>query len=1185
MEPEKRYKRHMTMFSCRRNGHALFALICCALCAAPAFAQLVANRYTLLLEDSSVASRFETRAEMESAAGVQYRTQIEARQSAVLAELAARNIPVTGRVSTLLNAIFVAAPASRVPELLAIPGVAAVRPMRRVQLLLNRATQLMNAPAAWTALGGQGSAGKGMKIAIIDTGIDQTHPAFQDTSLTPPSGFPICTTGHSEDCAFTNSKVIVARSYVRQLAGFTSKSPTTQPDDTSVQPPAATSQPDDYSPSDHVGHGTATASAAAANQNSGVVTFTGMAPKAFLGNYKIFGTPGVNDGPTDAVLIMAINDAFNDGMDVASLSVGSQALTGGADTGAACGLPAGQPCDPLAFAYEAAAKKGLVVVAAAGNSGSDAVLSFSENYPYFNSISSPSSAPSVISVGATTNSHAITPAVSISTASAPANVKSLSAQPGDSFFFPSSQGASSAPLVDVTQLGDNGLACSALPGNSLKGSYALIERGTCTFEVKASNAQLAGAIGIVFYMADSSPLILPGGLGSSGAFFIGPSVMISNTDGLALKSYIDANPGQSATIDVAGKELDLTTFSQLHSLSPPIAQNQLASYSSFGPAPDGTIKPDLVATGGLDVDISPAPGMYLAVQSTDPNGVLYSVNRYATADGTSFATPLVAGAAALVKQAHPNYSAGQIKSALVNSAAQDTTTDDGASDVNGIRQSPLPVNVQWLGGGRLDAGAALKPVVTAEPATVSFGYLRSSVLPANFTITRTLTITNKGTSPVTVAVAVAPNGSPTAATVATDKTSLTLNANASSPLNVTLSGTVPAAGSYSGAVTLAVSGSATQRIPYLFLVPDGVPYNIVPTAGGLQGTPGQDAGPIAVQITDKYGVPVIGSSVSFSVNPKNGVTFHNVPGEPACSPTAAGVTCASDNYGVAYAEVILGSSAGSPTITVTGPPPSNIPFQFSAFILPQPSITPGQILDNAIFQPTIAPGSIAAIKGANLMDPDLLLDTAQGYDLISPVLTSFPLVLDGVNVSFDVPGTGISVPAPVVAVSPGQIDIQVPWELKGQTSAQVKVTIDEEFGQAIYGNVVTAQLSDYTPAFFNNGTIAAALDGNYKPISNTNPAIRGQFIALYANGLGPVSNPPADGSPAGATSTTTTPCVVSIGGQTLSASQVPFCGLAPGLAIYQVNAQVPAGLTPGNQPVTISIGGKTSPSSIVIPVQ
>src|SRR5207248_3022175 len=138
------------------------------------------------------------------------------------------------------------------------------------------------------------------------------------------------------------------------------------------------------------------------------------------------------------------------------------------------------------------------------------------------------------------------------------------------------------------------------------------------------------------------------------------------------------------------------------------------------------------------------------------------------------------------------------------------TTDDGASDVNGIRQNPVAVNVQWLGGGRLDAAAALNSTITVEPATVSLGYLRNNTLP----VTRTLNITNKGTSSVTVAVAVAPNSQPAGITVVTDKTSLTLAANAAATLNVTLSGTVPAPGSYSGAVTLSVSGAVTQRIPY-----------------------------------------------------------------------------------------------------------------------------------------------------------------------------------------------------------------------------------------------------------------------------------------------------------------------------------------------------------------------------------
>ncbi len=55
-----------------------------------------------------------------------------------------------------------------------------------------------------------------MKIAIIDTGIDQTHPAFQDSSLTMPAGYPMCNV--SNCAAYTNNKVIVARSYVQQLA-------------------------------------------------------------------------------------------------------------------------------------------------------------------------------------------------------------------------------------------------------------------------------------------------------------------------------------------------------------------------------------------------------------------------------------------------------------------------------------------------------------------------------------------------------------------------------------------------------------------------------------------------------------------------------------------------------------------------------------------------------------------------------------------------------------------------------------------------------------------------------------------------------------------------------------------------------------------------------------------------------
>src|SRR5207249_9198498 len=160
--------------------------------------------------------------------------------------------------------------------------------------------------------------------------------------------------------------------------------------------------------------------------------------------------------------------------------------------------------------------------------------------------------------------------------------------------------------------------------------------------------------------------------------------------------------------------------------------------------PDGALKPDIVAVGGFDGALAfpISSGFYTAAQTLDPNGPLYSTNGYAAVNGTSFSAPLVAGAAALVKQAHPSYTAGQIKSALVNSAAQDVTTDDFGDTVD----------VTWIGAGRLDAGAAVNASVLAEPATVSLGFLKTGGLP----VSRQITVTNRGASSATLAVAVAP---------------------------------------------------------------------------------------------------------------------------------------------------------------------------------------------------------------------------------------------------------------------------------------------------------------------------------------------------------------------------------------------------------------------------------------------
>src|SRR5579883_1291080 len=1155
----------------------MFMRSCCcwlvgiSLMAVAAFAQaprkspFLPNRYTLILADPPVAQRFAGREQVRTAAAAAYRGQLESAQASIRRELASRNIRVEGSVSTVLNALFVAAPAARVPELKALPGVIAVLPRRALRTHTNRATALMNAPTAWSALGGQSKAGAGMKIAIIDTGIDQNHPAFQDSSLSVPAGFPKCNAPN--DCLqFTNTKVIVARSYVPLFAAGSDP-----------HNPAADSTPDDFSAQDHVGHGTAVASIAAGNTNTGSVTFSGMVPKAWLGSYKVAGSPGVHDGIDDAASIMAVEDALNDGMDVAVYSAGGPALFGPLDTGAACGEAAGTPCDPVAAAFESAARAGLVIVASAGNDGDgtgQAYCTGANVYPCPTVVSSPSTAPSVLSAGALLNSHVLVPTVSMAGNGAPSNLKNIAAAISDVDYYFSI--ANTAPLVDITQLGANGFACSSLPDHSLDNSIALIAQGgTCQDADRALNAWNAGAVGIILYApASATTLSPPEGIQDN---FFGPVVLVSNSDGQNLKTYIDANPGQNVTVDLAGAEQDLSAYVSQWNLTPAIAANQFASYSSIGPSLGNyAIKPDLVATGGLDPGafslglLLPDPndyylplpsGMYAAAQRFDPYGEVYSQNGYAAADGTSFAAPLIAGAAAMVKQAHPGWTAAQIRSALVNNSAQDVKTDDFAD----------PVDAEWIGAGRLDAGAAVAATVTVEPSSLSFGSLKAGgSLPAPIQ----LTVVNHGSSAVSLTPAVAPVTAVSGISVSLNPAgALSLPAGGSAVLNVSLTGAVPTAGEYSGNVTLQGSG-VSLHIPYMFLVGNGTPYNITYAFIGGDTIAGQDAGIQLVSITDSYGIAVPNASVVYSISPRGGATLSSVPGRPACSPATSTttITCPTDNNGFSWVDVTAGPNPNmlSLNVTAAGQRFSNYIIARSAPAIASGGIQPWAYADSGT---PVAPGSYAAITGTALADSDIQFGGAPPYAMFLECTDAGGVC----NVSFDVPSAGLSLPARIVGVSPTEIDVQVPWELKGQSSAQEKVIMNGyEFS-----NVVTVPLADYSPAFLN--AAADAMDASGKVISATNPAKQGQTIQLIVSGLGPVNNNPGDGNPAGANATTLQQPQVTIGGQnaTVTASQ-----LRPGSAgNYLVTVTVPTGITPGaSVPITISIGGLTSKQA-TIPVQ
>ncbi len=1058
-------------------------------------------RYAVILEDppaATYAAVSQGRPSLQVMAP--HRESIKAAQAKLRTQIEARGLRITGTVQTVLNAIFVEATPQQAQALRSLPGVKGVAPVRRYRPLLNAAVQVVNGQAAWAALGGQNNAGLGMKIGILDTGIEPTHPAFQDSSLTVPAGYPKC--DNAADCAFTNHKIIVARSYVPLLAeGFA------PPDAPANAAPETYSRPDDYTVRDHIGHGTGVASIAAGNTNTGPsATITGIAPKAQIGVYKIFGSPGINDFSSGDIIVQALEDALNDGMNVVSLSLGAPALSGALASGDACGLPSGQSCDPEAAAAENAVKAGMVVVSAAGNEGADG-----ENLTTatLSTIDSPGSAPSVISVGASENAHTWGFAVHLQGGDVPSGLQSIVSVYGNG---PKPPSPLVAPLVDVAQLGNDGLLCTSIPANSMNGDIALVQRGTCDFSVKVQNAETAGAIGVIFIDNVNEPLdnIAPD-VGNATI----PSVIVGMSDGQSLKTFIDANPNHRVQIDTVPFAV----------ASDP---NSVTVFSSRGPSVgDALAKPDLVA---------PGDNIYMAAETNDNQGVMYSASGYIVEGGTSFSTPLTAGAAALAKQKFPNMTGTQVKSALVNNAAQVIT------------DTSVPANVLSVGAGRLDAGAAMNAMVTSEPSSISFGVLNGITLP----VQKSITLTNTGTSAVNLLLTVQGTALNASTTLALSPTSVSLAPGQATSITATLSGTTPSAGAYDG--NIVVNGASTgMHIPFLYVVGNGIVNDIVGLVGdGDEGTVNaENEDPLLFKVIDKYGVPVANTAVTFRAGRTGGQII--------------GADSTTDANGIAGADVRLGGSAGTQTFYGDA---GGLETSFTIFARLKPVIAQGGI-GNAGLGATgpFAPGSYISIYGAALSD---ITDTNSNAAYL-------PVALDEVSVSFDVPSANLSVPGRISYVSSGQVNVLVPWELAGQSSADMKVRVGESVS-----SMTTIQIAPVSPAFFvNSGTVADAIDTSGALITAAHPAVRGQTISLYVNGLGAVSQTLESGFPSPSSPlvmTTTTPAV------TIAGRPVPvsFSGLAPGYAgLYQVNISVPVGLPTGSQPITIAIGGVTSQQATI----
>jgi hypothetical protein len=489
---------------------------------AQAFAATVPNRYIVQLSGEPAATHAASRGHRAFSADPEYRAQLAVLQRQhrlIRVALEANGAQVLGETTAVMNAFIVRIPDAQAAALRSVPGVLRVHAVRLFQHTLDSALPLVKAPDAWNQIGGQGVAGLGVKIAMIDTGMDSHHAALNDDTLTPPDGFPIVS--RSSDVAYTNNKIIVARSYAVNSDG--------------TPAPALDSD----------GHGTGTSTVAAGAAIAGPLgPISGVAPKAFLGNYKVF--PDDSSGAQEDWIMNAIDDAVADGMDIINLSLGTSLASRPGD-------------DLLAQVVENATAAGKIVTISAGNSGSDP-----------NTIGSPGIAPDAITVGSTWNARDFAASLQ------PSSGAALAAYPGSGT---NSASPVSAALIDVAAFDPTGLACDSLPADSLKGSIALISRGVCFFETKINNAQLAGAVAAVIYTDAARPDPFTMNVGGASL----PAALLSYQDGASLKQQLSGGTIQ-ATLDFTIKPI-------------PVSPNRLSEFSSRGPNSDFGIKPDMVAVG------------------------------------------------------------------------------------------------------------------------------------------------------------------------------------------------------------------------------------------------------------------------------------------------------------------------------------------------------------------------------------------------------------------------------------------------------------------------------------------------------------------------------------------------------------------------------------------------------------
>ncbi|MDM4761401.1 S8 family serine peptidase [Galbitalea sp. SE-J8] len=661
---------------------------------------------------------------------------VTAAQKALIAQLPKR-ASVLYRTHSVLAAVAVTTDVADFDLLSGLKGVRAVYPIVPKSLDNSSAVPLQGAPSVWQNVGVLGA---GEKIAIVDTGIDYTHANFGGPGTTAAYDTAHAAEASAADPAlFPSAKVIggydlVGDSYDADPASDTYQ-PTPHPD------------PNPLDCNDHGSH--VAGSAAGYGENADGSTYTGsygtdtpfgdlkigpgMAPEASLLAYRVFGCDGSSDVVAEAI-DMAV-DPNGDGdpsdhADVINMSLGS-------DFGSALEGDA-------VIANEAVAL-GVNVVVASGNAGDATDIG-----------GSPGNASKVITVANSQDASSVIDGVRVTIDGADHTFGVTRSVLYDWDADPDLAGTVVLPPADNTT------ACSAYPAGTFASDEIPLITWTddaleCGSIARGANLRAAGAGGFIF--ANSNETFSAGISGDTEI----PGVLVVKSGGDAIRAALE----DDETVTVSGTSVNTVTQDF------PQDDDKINSSSSRGVHAAGNVKPDVSAVG---------TSVFSSLSGSGDDGASFT--------GTSMATPMVAGLTALVRAAHPGWSAEQVKAAIVTTATQDISENGSAASDPGEIYAPARA-----GAGRIEAAAAVGTQVLAysadDPsvASISFGPVEVS---SPVSLTKDITVENTGTDAVAFDVAYTPITTVPGAAITATPATITVAPGATSTVAVTFAVAQPA---------------------------------------------------------------------------------------------------------------------------------------------------------------------------------------------------------------------------------------------------------------------------------------------------------------------------------------------------------------------------------------------------------